>query len=292
MGLLFFIFVTLSYGVAVSAEVGNSFIVSAMANDPNTRVCSDLWWPFREIAENLTDDIGSPRTTLIGPDEQTIRSSSAVLAGTISFVFNIGHSAGPDEFIATCDSVRIPATALPTSDFLFAHGCDTVCETGPEMFASRAKATIGFCELASPECYSCLQSSPSFTQAIADAIAEGLTIGDAFAYAGSLHPECVDSMACARFVGDPTIKIYTPPAECGDRANTYASHEEDWPSSSVWCEHGIPNTLPSFPKEGETSTWTCSEIENDTIVQCSASKEKRKSVMFYLPVILSAGKNK
>lgn len=289
MGLLFFIFMTLSYGVAVSAEAGNSYIISAIAPDPNTAECSELWWPFKEKAEIFADRIGSPKTVLIGPNEQTILSS--VPQGEMSFVFNIGHSAGPEKFISTCDMTRIPATALPTSKILFAFGCSTMDETGPGTFSSTAEATVGFSDLPSPLCYDCLQSQWFFLQWLLDGLANGLTIGEVFYGANVEFPECLDT-GCARFAGDPTVKIYTPPAECGDRATIYSSHKTDWPPGSVWCKFGSSEDTPSFPKLGESVSWGCDQSENGTSAQCTATRDAKKSVLYYLPVILSAGKNK
>ncbi|MDD2935139.1 MAG: hypothetical protein PHX25_01560 [Candidatus Pacebacteria bacterium] len=287
VGLLFFIFVTLSCRVAVSGEVGNSFIISAKGLDPNTSECSDLWWPFRQEAELFADRIGSPKTVLVGPNEQTILSS--VPQGGASFVFNAGHSAGPASFKTTCDDTWIPATALPLSDILIAYGCTTMEDEGPGTFASTTKAMVGFVDLASPACLDCLNHSLPFLTEIFNGLGNGDMIGDAFNNAGLVFPECIDT-GCAQLGGDPTIKIYTPPAKCGDRANTYASHEKSWPSGSLWCEHGSSDNTPTFPEMGETSSWICAESENGTSVQCSANREKRESVLYYLPAILSAGK--
>ncbi|HAP73807.1 TPA: hypothetical protein DCZ46_00865 [Candidatus Campbellbacteria bacterium] len=289
IGLLFFIFLTLSYGVAVSGEVvGNSYIISAVALDPNTSECSELWWPFKQEAELFADKIGSPKTVLVGPDEQTILSS--VPEGGASFVFNAGHSAGPDDFKTTCDTTWIPATALPPSDLLIAYGCTTMNAEGPGTFASTAKAIVGFVDLASPTCLDCLNHSLPFITEILNGLGNGNMVGDAFNNAGLMFPECVDT-GCAQLGGDPTVKIYTPPAECGDRATSYATHETEWSSDSVWCKFGSSEETPPFPEPGKSVSWVC--IQSDgTTAQCAATKDARKNISYYMPVILSAGKNR
>lgn len=290
LGLLFFIFATLFCGVATAeAETGNSYIISAIAPDPaNTQQCTEVWVAFRQEAELFADRINSPKTVLVGPDEQTILSS--VPQGGVDFVFNMGHSAGPRKFISTCDMTRIPATALPQSKVLFAFGCSTMDETGPETFSSTAEATVGFSDLASPTCYDCLQSQWFFLKELLNSLASGLSVGDAFYGAGLAFPECLDT-GCARFAGDPSVKIYTPPAECGERSVAYPASSKNWPTGTAWCKYGSPDSTPLFPKPGESVSWGCNQSDGTT-AQCTATKEARKSIAYYMPVILSAGKNR
>jgi hypothetical protein len=289
IGLLFFIFTTLFCGVTVAeAETGNSYIISAITSDPNTQECSEVWVAFRQEAELFANRISSPKTVLVGPDEHTILSS--VPQGGASFVFNVGHTAGASNFISTCDMAMIPATTLPPSDLLVAYGCTTMNDEGPGTFASTAKAIVGFVDLASPACLSCLNHSLPFITEIFNGLGNGDMVGDAFNNAGLMFPECVDT-GCSRFGGDPSVKIYTPPAECGNRATTYASHEKDWSAGATWCKFGSPDSTPAFPEPGKSVSWGCDQSDGTT-AQCTADKEARKSISYYMPVILSAGKNR
>ena len=279
----FFLATSFCYGVAEAFQTGDSFIISSTSRDIDPDMCLEGWIAYRQEAELFADRIGSARTTLINPSEQTIVSSAPVNS---AFVFNVGHSAGPRKFIAECDGSALLATVLPMSDMLFASGCDTLCSTDVGTFSTRAKATVGFCDLANPINDPCLQKTLPLERSFLEGLVQGMTVGDAFQGALLENPECQGVFLMA---GGPTVKLYAPPAECGSRATEYFHTATDWPTGSGWCKFGSSEGA-SFPNKGETSSWTCAESEGGTSVQCPASRGVGKSVLSYMPVILSAGK--
>lgn len=281
-----FLATSLCYGVAEAFQAGDSFIISSMSRDIDPDMCLETWIAYRQEAELFADRIGSARTTLINPNEQAIVSSAPA---SPAFVFNVGHSVGDSRFISECDSLSLPATVLPFSDLLFADGCSTLCSTDADTFSTRAKATVGFCDLANPINDPCLQKTLLIERFFLEGLVQGMTVGDAFQWALLENPECQGIFLMA---GDSTIKIYIPPAECGSRATEYFHTVQDWPTDGTWCKFGSSEGAPSFPEKGGTSSWTCAESEGGTSVQCSASRGVGKGILSYMPVILSAGKKK
>ncbi|XLQ20062.1 MAG: hypothetical protein ACKUBY_05790 [Candidatus Moraniibacteriota bacterium] len=70
----------------------------------------------------------------------------------------------------------------------------------------------------------------------------------------------------------PTKEIVNP--ECGESSKTYTEDESEF--TGDFCQTGEVLNIPEFPNQGESSSWTCTN--DDEEITCSASREEKEIV--------------
>jgi hypothetical protein len=183
--------------------------------------CSGAWTPWSESAEYWFTAMGYSTEEVVWPEQSVVQGH--IQSSETAMFYELAHG-GSQYFASGCvggqsyettyaSEISSWITAFTKVPFAFIGSCGGMCDTGPGTLSyafrkgsSELTATVGYCNMAEPQCEVCWTYSLDWQDALFDYMSQGYTVKDAYDQADADYPQCASSL-CMRFAGDELLAV-------------------------------------------------------------------------------------